>query len=135
MSTAPADLSVSKAQFKAKFELWLKSSQLNAWIADERGIFNFYVRKGRHVVEDEIVSTLDVANVKISEGYQRKGQGDSMLQYLHDVNPYDATYIENVINPGWAVHLTETKWKPADRRSQSGLSPCLFKYTNKVFCK
>jgi hypothetical protein len=69
-----------------------------------------YVRKGFHKIENKLCTCLDIASIEVDEEKQNQGLFKNFLLQAHDLNPWDATYIENVLNPHLAKHLIKNGW-------------------------
>ena len=79
----------------AKF---ISSPQSNAWLTV--GNMSVYVRKGHHPFNDEIIATIDIANVSVPSKYQNQG---TFTRFLEDVESLGLpVYIENVLTPRFA---------------------------------
>lgn len=84
----------------------------NLWLEDDD--MKVYVRKGRHILGtgQNAVITLDIATVEVNEGKQNQGIWTNFLYHAHEMNPWDATYIENILNPILSVSLVKNGWIP-----------------------
>lgn len=83
----------------------------NLWLGDDT--MKVYVRKGRHMVyPGKLSTTLDIASVEVDEDKQGQGVFSDFLDKAHEMNPWDATYIENVLNPVLATSLIRHGWLP-----------------------
>ena len=84
----------------------------NLWISDD--IMKVYVRKGRHIlsVGGKLATTLDIAAVEVDEDHQGQGYWTAFLDKAHEMNPWDATYVENALNPVLAASLLRHGWFP-----------------------
>jgi hypothetical protein len=71
---------------------------LPKWISDDR--IAAYVRKGHHILPDtkQLMTTLDIANVIVSGKYRRQGIFKNFLAEAHNLNPWYATFVENILN-------------------------------------
>lgn len=94
-----------------------ESYHARQWLADDK--MKVYVRKGRHAISPgKIATTLDIASVEVDEEYQRQGVWSDFIQKAHELNPWEATYVECVHNPHLAESLLRHGWMPV---SQPGL--------------
>lgn len=75
----------------------------NLWLADK--YMEVYVRRSVRTLELPMMNTLDIASIVVHEEYQRQGRCKAFLDKAHDLNPWDATFIENVHNPFLAAWL------------------------------
>ena len=65
-----------------------------------------YVRKSQRLTNSgRMISCLDLANISISEEHRRKGLCKAVLSLFERVNPYDAVFLENVLNPQLFEHV------------------------------
>jgi hypothetical protein len=83
------------------------------WLDDDD--MKVYVRKGRHILQGgKIRVTLDIANVTVEEDKRGKGIFSKFLEQAHEMNPWDATYVECVHNQDLAVFLLKSGWMMVD---------------------
>lgn len=80
----------------------------NAWLDYE--FMKVYVRKGIHRIENSMYTCLDIASVEVDPQMQKRGLFQNFLTKAHEKNPWDVTYIENVLNPNLADHLSRHGW-------------------------
>lgn len=80
------------------------------WLDDDD--MKVYVRKGRHILQagGKIRVTLDIANVTVEEDKRGKGIFSKFLEQAHEMNSWDATYVECVHNQDLAVFLLKSGW-------------------------
>jgi len=80
------------------------------WLDDES--MKVYVRKGRHLLKPggKIQVCLDIASVEVDE--EKRGQGifSDFLNKAHEMNPWDATFVECVHNQDLALFLMKSGW-------------------------
>lgn len=91
------------------------------WLSDEK--MQVYVRKGRHCLFPgalRAATTLDIASVEVYE----KGQGTwtEFIAKAHEMNPWEATFCESVLNEDLAVWLMKNGWQPVP----GSIPPCFF---------
>lgn len=67
----------------------------NAWLEDD--LMKVYVRKASHLIGHDIRQCLDIASVEVF--VQQKGTWTEFLWNAHEINPWEGTHIENVLNP------------------------------------
>jgi hypothetical protein len=99
----------------------------NAWI--ENKVMKAYVRKSKRLINDqELSDCLDLATMEIDEKHQGKGLGSDFIRLAHEANPYEFTFLENVLNERFCVHLIGLGWArvPVSIRTQ-GYCLCLYK--------
>jgi len=83
----------------------------NRWLFDDK--MRVYVRKGRRRLDGkELKTTLDIATVDVYE--QSQGTFRNFLAEAHELNPWDATYAECVVNPRLAMFFVNKGWVPVN---------------------
>lgn len=93
---------------------FINGESRNQWLNSKR--LNVYVRKAlRYINKIEIrgttpIKTLDIANISVNEGYVGKGLGMQFLKEAHEANPFNVTFIENVLNPSFEEKLRKDGW-------------------------
>lgn len=95
-------------EFKQEFAKFMADKyKKNAWLAGGDNI-QVYVRKAHHPIGDQMTNTLDIANINV----ENRGQGTGMevINWLHEVNPFDATYVESLQNPRLYARLLKDGW-------------------------
>ena len=97
----------------------------NSWLSDDK--MNVYVRKGFHVIANNKAAwTLDIASVVVHK--QKQGTWTDFIHKAHELNPWEATFVECVHNPILAAWLGRNGWQVAP-----GLIPeSFFLLTNKT---
>lgn len=81
----------------------------NQWLQDD--VMKVYVRKGRHMVYPGKLSvTLDIASVEVDEDKQGQGYWTEFLDKAHEMNPWEVTYVENILNPILSTSLIRHGW-------------------------
>ena len=102
----------------------------NTWI--ESKFMKAYVRKSKRLIDNQghqrLSDCLDLATLEIDEKHQGKGLGSDFIRLAHEANPYEFTFLENVLNERFCVHLIGLGWArvPVSIRTQ-GDCPCLYK--------
>lgn len=95
-----------------KLAIFIQDSEKNLtrsmWISDE--YMSVYVRKAKRYLSGKMSTTLDIASVTIDEDKQGQGIWTDFLAKAHELNPWDATYVENVLNPILAGSLLRHGW-------------------------
>lgn len=82
------------------FELidnFIISQTRNEWLDD--GKVKIYIRKSKRFINSTVVDVLDLATIEIKRNLQKKGLFKEIINYLHQVNPFDWLMIENAHNP------------------------------------
>lgn len=88
------------------------------WIDDDD--MKVYVRKSRRLLTPDLISVcLDIASVEVEEEKQGKGIFSSFLEKAHEMNPWDATYIECVVNQKLRAFLEREGWTQGKTDTQS----------------
>ena len=98
----------------------------NRYVADELGVCTVYTRKGIHYINGHMTRTLDVANISVEGGLRGNGIGMSVINNMHAANPYQATYVESLLNEGLHQRLLNEGWMPV----KDAYPPCVYKVTN-----
>ena len=96
-------------QIITKLKEFIDSKHRNLWIQDD--FMSVYVRKGNHFIEKTILSTLDIASVEVEESKRNQGIWTNFLNQAHEINPYQATYIECVHNIILSDSLVKHGWQ------------------------
>ncbi len=65
-----------------------------SWI--ETDIMSVYLRKSKRLLSGVMRQCLDIAAIEIEEGYQQQGLFSQFMLKVHELHPYEATYIEPV---------------------------------------
>jgi hypothetical protein len=81
------------------------------WLEDD--LMRVYVRKGRHMCGKKMKLTLDIANVTVFE--EGKGTFSRFIAKAHELNPWDATYVECVQNERLASWLFRNGWSVVEQ--------------------
>jgi hypothetical protein len=90
----------------------------NQWLEDD--IMQVYVRKATRLIENELKTTLDIANIEVYD--KGKGTGSQFFNEAHKINPWQATYFENVLNPRLGKFLLANGYK-----QDSSMPPSYYK--------
>lgn len=82
------------------------------WFEDDN--MKVYIRKGRHVLTaNKLQVCLDIAAVEVIEDKRGQGIFSSFLTKAHEINPWEATYMECVNNTDLAAFLVKNGWMMA----------------------
>lgn len=84
----------------------------NRYVSDDLGVCMVYARKGIHCINGHMTRTLDVANISVEGGMRGNGIGMSVINSMHAANPYQATYVESLLNEGLHQRLLDDGWLP-----------------------
>jgi hypothetical protein len=82
------------------------------WIGQQSNFMQVYVRKSNRYLNRQTLVTLDIATVSIEEEYQKQGYFSEFIKKAHELNPWDATFLENVLYPELVSSLIRKGWKP-----------------------
>lgn len=99
-----ADVDRYIREFEVQLSAWLerrKASRLPSGIWFENEVFSLFVRDSRRVRPDRnvLVRCLDFATVGVQPAYQRLGICSRLIEIMDRLNPFDAIYVENVLEP------------------------------------
>jgi hypothetical protein len=85
---------------------FLEASYRNKWIHDDK--MKVYIRKGYHCINNKFSETLDIASIEVF--IPGNGIGTSFIDIAHTINPFEATYIESVLNEKFLKYLLNNNW-------------------------
>lgn len=79
-------------------DAWIKPKLTphSRWLEDDPSL-RVYVRRAHHLIDGSIREVLDIANA-IAEP-MGTGRFTHFLEWIEDVQPYDGTFIESIVNP------------------------------------
>jgi|694.fasta_scaffold12015_38 hypothetical protein len=92
----------------SQLKLFLDSKHRNLWIQDD--YMSVYVRKAKRFLDKSFLTTLDIASVEVEESKRNCGLWSNFLRQSHEINPYQATYVESVLNPILFESLSKHGW-------------------------
>lgn len=74
-----------------------------------------YVRKAEHsmVFSQSLITSLDIAAVEVYQEYRGQGKFKDFLNYAHEINPWQATYVESVNSDRLRDFLFRDHWQAA----------------------
>ena len=84
------------------------SGPRNLWIEDEN--MKVYVRKSRRLLAGKMICALDIATISVDESKQRQGFCTNFLTEAHESNPWDATFVECVLDKNLSSSLIRRGW-------------------------
>ena len=106
----------------------------NAWVK-QQGLGSLYLRRTCRLIyelvdpnihweklQSKMSLSLDIAGIQIDAMHQRKVIGSRLINYCHEVNPQQVTYIECVHNPILAGWLERNGWT-----KQEDVGNCYYK--------
>jgi hypothetical protein len=67
-----------------------------------------YLRKSNRLIKGKIIPSLDIASIEV--WIPQKGTGTSIINKLHELNPFGVTFIENVINEHLEKWINRNDW-------------------------
>jgi len=109
----------------------------NLWLEDD--VMKVYVRKGHHIISQNrnIATTLDIAAVEVVQEKRNQGHWSNFLAKAHEMNPWDATFVECVHNQDLAISLLKHGWmqSPGVAMESFFLPKDIDKYYDQMFAK
>lgn len=111
-----------------RLDEFLRSDLPNAWLSI--GWYSVYLRRGYHMIEDEPLRTIDLANVNTSKRGKGRFQGlllslEQAIRNCPDVP--QCIYIENVMHPWLVAKLEEWGYKKVVAKFTLTDAPSLYK--------
>lgn len=92
----------------------------NQWLEDRW--LKAYVRKANRFVDGRLQTSLDIATMSCER--PGMGRGSRFIELSHAKNPFEITFLENVINPKLVEHLISYGWV---RDGRQDFAPCFYK--------
>lgn len=96
-------------KFKANLLEFLNGPSRNLYVTSGRSI-SVYTRKGVHLVNNKKTMTLDIGSICIGRGRKGQGLGMATVNLMHEMNPFEATYIESILNNRFKDRLIKEGW-------------------------
>lgn len=115
-------------QFFVNFDRFMKSKIPNLWICSDNNEVQIYCRKAMHFIDDQRESCLDIANIRIDDAFQNQGIGTTIINRIHELNPYGVTLIESILNKALYDRLKKQGWIDIP----DSLPPSVYKRTGKL---
>lgn len=109
--------------FKVGLHEFFKQPLPNLYVYGD-DIITVYMRKGIHLIDKSLTNCLDIGTITIADRYRGQGLGMRVIDYMHSVNPYPATYVESLLNSGLHQRLLDERWLPVPRSTP----PSVYKY-------
>jgi hypothetical protein len=106
---------------------FLKQAYKNKWIYDDK--MKVYIRKGYHCINNNLFKTLDIASIEVF--ITGNGIGTSFIDIAHAINPFEATYIESVLNERFLKHLLKDNWI----LQENSIPPSVYKLKETICCQ
>jgi GNAT superfamily N-acetyltransferase len=105
---------------------WYRSE----WLDDGR--MKRYVRRGARVLGEpaRLMTTLELANSGVEPRYQRQGLYKGFNEAAERLNPYEALYVENVLEVWLRAYYERNGWTRID--GTHGWPPSYYKLNLKV---
>ena len=69
-----------------------------------------YLRKSRRIIGEKVRFCLDIASIEIAEEYQGRGLFTKIMALLHEMNPYEVSYLESILNPVLEEWCKKRRW-------------------------
>lgn len=114
-----------------------ESGLRSLWLEDD--VMKVYVRKGYHVIHQggKAAITLDIAAVEVIEEKRGQGHWADFVTKAHEMNPWEATFVECVHNPELAASLMKHGWMVAPGVAMESffLPKDIGKYYDQMFLK
>jgi hypothetical protein len=104
---------------------FLNSSVRNQWVTDE--FMQVYLRKSHRYYAGNLIQFLDIATIVVYPYFQRQGKCGEFIKTAHQINPFQATFVENVLHEFLRVHLRKNQYL------EYSITNCFFKFTNTKF--
>lgn len=86
-------------ELKKNFSVFIEKSEkferYNQWISDS--FSEVYLRKSRRYIDGEFIFCLDIATISVDEEHRGKGIAKEIIRQFHIMNPFECTFIENVM--------------------------------------
>lgn len=102
---------------------FLNGSVRNQYVSDPHGICVVYIRKGLHYINGATMRTFDIANISVESGLRGSGIGISAINKMHEMNPFQATFVESLLNEGLHQRLLNDGWNEVE----GSIPPCVYK--------
>lgn len=102
-----------------ELKIFLNSKDRNTWI--RTNILQVYVRKGIHLINNNLVTTLDIANIEVKD--KNKGIGTKFINIAHLSHNFKATFIESILNERFYQYLQKNGWN----KIENSLPPSVYK--------
>lgn len=112
--------------FSTDLTRFLTEGIRNRYVMDEFGVCSVYARKARRMINGKMTSTLDIANISVDGGLRGNGIGIAVIEKMHELNPYQATYVESLLNENLHQRLLRDGWETVT----DAYPPCVFKSTS-----
>lgn len=82
---------------------------LNQWL--EHDGIKVYVRHSYRNLEGQLlIPCLDIASISVSTRLRRKGRCRRFIEMAHEIHPWKATFIENVLNENLRDAFERWQW-------------------------
>lgn len=115
-----------KPNLQEQLDEFLAGSENRKWLGWKSA--QIYVRKSHRLLEGEMRSVLDVANLSIEPRDQGKGIFRDFIIHAELVNPYWGVYVENLLNKELEAKLLQHGYQIDKRSSMFEEIPnCVYK--------
>ena len=97
----------NKVSISDKLQKFLLSSNRNEWLSD--GKMKVYVRKSKRCFDGvTLLTCFDCATVEVED--KGKGTFKKFIKEFHEINPFQASFIESVCEPRLAEWCEKNNW-------------------------
>lgn len=111
------------ADFRHDLDEFLAESLPNRYVYGN-DIISVYVRKGHHYLDGALTKCLDIGTIVISDHYRGNGLGIRVIDYMHQINPFRATFVESLLNNRLHDRLLSEHWRSVPNANP----PSVYKY-------
>lgn len=109
--------------FKNNLTTFLNQPLPNQYVYGD-DIITVYTRKGVHLIDNALTSCLDIGTIVIADRYRGQGLGMRVIDHMHRINPFGATFVESLQNTGLYQRLLYEHWRDVPRSTP----PSVYKY-------
>lgn len=96
-------------ELKQDFQVFIVGTTRNKWLEGQDTI-KVYVRKGHRLINGAVVKTLDIATIEVNPDLQGRGIGMHVINWMHENNPFNVTFIESILNDNLYATLKREGW-------------------------
>lgn len=96
-------------ELKQDFQVFIAGTARNKWLEGQDTV-RVYVRRGHHLINGDVVKTLDIASIEVHPDLQGMGIGMHVINWMHENNPYGVTFIESILNDKLYATLKREGW-------------------------
>lgn len=92
----------------SQLQEFINNNIRNQWLEDNT--MQVYVRKAGRFINKKQVTSLDIANIEVRKKYRNQGIASNFFIQAHQMNPWDITYVESILNPELEASLRKKGW-------------------------